>query len=66
MVEYSDWKLQVLMVSGVFNVVGAVTVPKAEALLHWLAVAPQEEQAMVVVIHVLAVPQALLVFQCAK
>ena len=54
------------MVVGTLITVGAVIVPKALVIVHWLAAAPQEEQAIVVVIQELAVPHELFVFQCAK
>jgi hypothetical protein len=51
------------IVEGVFKTVGAVIEPKALVFVHWLATKPHDEQAIVVVIQLLAVPQALLVFQ---
>lgn len=65
-VEYSFWKEQDEIVVDTFIVVGAVTIPKALGFVHWLAAAPQDEQAIVVIIQLEAVPHELLVFQWAK
>jgi len=62
-VEYSTWKEQVEIVDTPAE--GAVTLPNALDIVHWLAAAPHDEQAIVVVIQLEAKPHELFVFQCA-